>query len=1340
MADLVNGLGGPSGFGTDYLAPTDDGSTGPIDITSVFPGGFALFGQNYDDIYINNNGNVTFQGPLSQFTPSAIGTGFTSPIIAPFWGDVDTRGGATTPTGGNTTGSDLVWYDVDAATRTVTVTWDDVGYYSSGTDKTDAFQLQLIGSPSGAEAIKFIYQNIGWTAGGASGGIDGLGGTAARAGYSAGDGVNYYELPGSGIQASMLALPTTVGNTGQAGVWEFSAGLAGIYNFAQPVVTVAGTILDSIDFGAVRAGTLLTQPISVTNDAVPPAESLDATVSAAGAATATGSISLLAAGQTDGADLLAGLSTATAGPQRGTVTVLFASDGAGTDGAPPTALPSQTIAVTGTVYDEATPTILLASVPTVHVGDADGVALTIGDAAGYVENLATVVTGTSGGVSASTGALGEIGAGDSAVVPVAISTAAAGLVTGTVSLSFETDGAGTDGAPLTAIGSQSIEVTAAVDNYASAGLEKAGGVGVLTGSAAAGYALDLGTFEQGSGPATADLGVLNTAPGLADLLSGSFETAGGEGYTNDLPGFAGVGAGQADTAASVTLSTSVAGTFTETIVLHAQGSNASGYEGALPDETLTVTGTVSPGTVPVTPVGPAPSGPTASLFPDPHITTFDGLYYSFQTAGEFVLARDTNGGTFQVQARLSAPVGASSYSVITELGIQVGTDRVTIDSTRSSPVWVDGVAASLTAGTLSLAGGTVVQTSSGYEVVLKTGETVTANFTSMGTLEGSRTTSYGISTTVSLGAGAQPDTVQGLLGNDNGAAAKDLTLADGTVLPVSLPSSELYGTYADAWRVTQPTSLLDYGPGQTTATFTDTTYPGEPVTLSSFPDQAVQAAEALASQAGITDPNLLQAAAFDYLVTGQAAALTVEANLQQQGVSTVAQAQVAQAAGTTNVGIIAAQLRATEASAGSTTVDFQVYRSGDVSAAASVGYQVVAPDGSYVGADAFGGTLPSGSVSFAAGQTTAVLPIVLAQGIGDVASKVLAVQVTAPSPAVVIGTTAETTILNAAPTAGPAPGFAVELIGGGLATVVRSGDVWTIDLAPLGAGASAAGSVALAVVNTGPAGADVLGGTVVASGGAIATGVASSFAGLAAGGLFDVATLSLVAGATETLTFSPTDSNATGFLASLATETVIVTDSATPCFASGTRIATRRGMVKVEDLAVGDEAAVLGGGFRPVVWLGRRRVHCARAPSPETVEPVRVRAFAFGDAPVRDLILSPDHAVWIDNALVPVHLLIDGERIVQEPWETVSYHHVELDRHDVLLAEGLTVESYLDTGNRSRFANARLVTLHWESAGPAQAGPCAPMVLHGARLDAIRRRLQDGTDGTACAVRTGSDG
>ena len=176
-----------------------------------------------------------------------------------------------------------------------------------------------------------------------------------------------------------------------------------------------------------------------------------------------------------------------------------------------------------------------------------------------------------------------------------------------------------------------------------------------------------------------------------------------------------------------------------------------------------------------------------------------------------------------------------------------------------------------------------------------------------------------------------------------------------------------------------------------------------------------------------------------------------------------------------------------------------------------------------------------------------------------------------------------------------------------------------------------------------------------------------------------------------------------------------------PCYAAGTRILTIRGEVAVEALVVGDEIVTpLNRPSRPVVWLGRRRVHCDRHPNRALADPVRVRAGAFGRTPHRDLVLSPDHAVWFEGALIPINLLIDGETILQERRATVTYHHVELDRHDVILAEGLPAESYLDTGNRSRFANASLVTLHPHYVPGFGGQPCAPMVLDGPRLDRIR--------------------
>jgi hypothetical protein len=123
---------------------------------------------------------------------------------------------------------------------------------------------------------------------------------------------------------------------------------------------------------------------------------------------------------------------------------------------------------------------------------------------------------------------------------------------------------------------------------------------------------------------------------------------------------------------------------------------------------------------------------------------------------------------------------------------------------------------------------------------------------------------------------------------------------------------------------------------------------------------------------------------------------------------------------------------------------------------------------------------------------------------------------------------------------------------------------------------------------------------------------------------------------------------------------------------------------------------------------------------------VRVAAYAFGDGqPRRDVCLSPDHGVSIDGVLIPVRYLINGATIVQEAAHKVAYWHVELDRHEVLLAEGLGCESYLDTGNRDVFANGGgAVTLHpdfaldlWKRRG------CLPLVLDGAELEAARSYL-----------------
>jgi hypothetical protein len=187
-----------------------------------------------------------------------------------------------------------------------------------------------------------------------------------------------------------------------------------------------------------------------------------------------------------------------------------------------------------------------------------------------------------------------------------------------------------------------------------------------------------------------------------------------------------------------------------------------------------------------------------------------------------------------------------------------------------------------------------------------------------------------------------------------------------------------------------------------------------------------------------------------------------------------------------------------------------------------------------------------------------------------------------------------------------------------------------------------------------------------------------------------------------------------------------IAGAAYPCFASGTHIATPTGAVAVESLKSGDLVLSAFGGAVPVVWLGHRTVQCDRHPRRQDVDPVTVSAGAFGPGlPVRDLVLSPDHSVYVDGVLIPVRYLVNGATIRQVRVPSVTYWHVELPAHDVVLAEGLPAESYLDTGNRGAFANGGgAVQLHPDfSLRVWEAEACAELVVEGPRLTAVRKQL-----------------
>jgi len=175
-----------------------------------------------------------------------------------------------------------------------------------------------------------------------------------------------------------------------------------------------------------------------------------------------------------------------------------------------------------------------------------------------------------------------------------------------------------------------------------------------------------------------------------------------------------------------------------------------------------------------------------------------------------------------------------------------------------------------------------------------------------------------------------------------------------------------------------------------------------------------------------------------------------------------------------------------------------------------------------------------------------------------------------------------------------------------------------------------------------------------------------------------------------------------------------------PCFLRGTLIRTERGDIAVEALTTADRVVTLSGRSRPITWIGTGEVlvspgkRCAATP-------IIVRKGAMAEnVPHVDLHITKGHALFVDGVLIPAEFLVNHRSILWDDLrKTVAFYHVELDGHDVLLANGTPAESYRDDGNRWLFQNANA---GWEQ--PPKP-PCAPVLTGGPVVDAIWRRLLD---------------
>lgn len=158
-----------------------------------------------------------------------------------------------------------------------------------------------------------------------------------------------------------------------------------------------------------------------------------------------------------------------------------------------------------------------------------------------------------------------------------------------------------------------------------------------------------------------------------------------------------------------------------------------------------------------------------------------------------------------------------------------------------------------------------------------------------------------------------------------------------------------------------------------------------------------------------------------------------------------------------------------------------------------------------------------------------------------------------------------------------------------------------------------------------------------------------------------------------------------------ASGVTITAQGFTICFAADTLIATPGGEVPVSKLKIGDRVLTSGGRNVPVKWIGSQEVHVLFRP-PERLLPVRISAGALGDSlPHTDLTLTNDHALLVDDVLCHAGALVNGTTIRQVPHteldQIYTVYHIETEGHEIILANGVPAETFIDNVSRRAFDN-----------------------------------------------------
>lgn len=199
--------------------------------------------------------------------------------------------------------------------------------------------------------------------------------------------------------------------------------------------------------------------------------------------------------------------------------------------------------------------------------------------------------------------------------------------------------------------------------------------------------------------------------------------------------------------------------------------------------------------------------------------------------------------------------------------------------------------------------------------------------------------------------------------------------------------------------------------------------------------------------------------------------------------------------------------------------------------------------------------------------------------------------------------------------------------------------------------------------------------------------------------------------------------------------TVFVTATNTPnnldglpfvaCFVRGTLIETVDGERAVEELDIGDMVITESGEAKPILWIGRRSYAAAFAGGNSKIVPVRIAKGALAEnMPRRDLHISPCHALLIDGMLIPAGELLNGVTVTRsEIGDSVDYFHIETEDHDVVIAEGVLAETFIDHDSRMMFQNVAEYESLYPDRPDREPIYSAPRVDDGEALQAVRERL-----------------